>query len=249
MKTIRKRISLGFLALTIVLFCAVVINVLELNRMRTNTEEIIAEGTRSSEYATRLLGAIQMQNRAVLNMVITNSSSLTEGYHDGILEFNSALLEAMEHNPQSSYLQAIYDANLSYRSIVEQHSPNNTEMADMKWFMDSYLKAYYAVDSAIKLYMTSPKTSVAVRMTSLEQNTYKTVTPSVLTLLVAVIIIALFYFFIDTYYTKPLRRISSSLEGYVKSKVPYMVKIEEKSELASLNENIKELITHSHKQQ
>lgn len=249
MRTIRKRISIGFLALTVVLFCAVVINVLELNRMRTDTEEIIADGVQSSEYATRLLGALQMQNRAVLNMVITNSSSLSDSYHDGILEFNSALLEAMENNPKSSYLQAIYDTNITYHSIVEQHSPNNTEMADMEWFMESYLKAYYAVDSAIKSYMTSPKTSVAVRMASLEQNTYKTVTPSVLTLLVAVIIIALFYFFIDIYYTKPVRRISNSLEGYMKNRVPYTLKIEDKSELSSLNDNIKELISHSQKQQ
>ena len=249
MRTIRKRISIGFLALTVVLFCAVVINVLELNRMRTDTEEIIAEGVQSSEYATRLLGALQMQNRAVLNMVITNSSHLADGYHDGILEFNSALLEAMEKNPKSNYLQAIYDTNITYHSIVEQHSPDNTEVADMEWFMESYLKAYDAVDSAIKSYMTSPKTSVAVRMASLEQNTYKTVTPSVLTLLVAVIIIALFYFFIDIYYTKPVRRISNSLEGYVKNKVPYTLKIEDKSELSSLNDNIKELINHTHKQQ
>ena len=86
-------------------------------------------------------------------------------------------------------------------------------------------------------------------MSKLENNIYKTITPSMLTLLVAVLILLLFYFFIDTYYTKPVRRISTSLDNFVQNKVPYQVKIEEKSELSSLNDNIIEIINHNKKQQ
>ena len=111
------------------------------------------------------------------------------------------------------------------------------------------MEAYYALDSAIKSYITSPKSSVALRMSRLESNIYKTITPSVLTLLVAVLILLLFYFFIDTYYTKPVRKISRSLDNFLKNRVPYQVKIEEKSELSSLNDNIIEIIGHIKKQQ
>ena len=64
-----------------------------------------------------------------------------------------------------------------------------------------------------------------------------------------VLILFLFYFFIDTYYTKPVSQISRSLDGYLKNKVPYQVKIDEKSELSSLNENVSELINYIKKQQ
>lgn len=249
MNTIRKKISLGFIALTVVLFCAVIINIYEISRLERNTEEVIAEGAESTNYATQMLNALQKQNRAVLNMVILGENGSSAEYHEGVFELNSAIVEAMEKNPQNTQLTAIYEANSNYHNVVEYHSWESGEGDDKAWFMDSYVEAYYTLDSAIKSYMTSPKSSVAVRMSSLESNVYKTMTPSILTLLVAVLILLLFYYFIDTYYTKPVRHISRSLDNFLKSKVPYQVKIEEKSELSSLNDNIIEIIGHIKKQQ
>lgn len=239
---------MGFIALSLVLFCAVIINIFEITRLRINTEKIIAEGVESTEYATRMLNALQKQNRAVLNMVILGESASSAEYHDGVFELNAAILEAMDKHPSNASLSAIYDANQNYHNIVELHSLSGDESNDKAWFTDSYVEAYYSLDSAIKNYMSSPKNSVAMRISQLENNIYKTFTPSVLTLIVALLILLLFYFFIDTYYTKPVRQISRSLDGYLKNKVPYLVKIEEKSELSSLNDNISELISHTKKQ-
>ncbi len=249
MNTIRKKISLGFIALTFVLFCAVIINIYEISRLRSSTEEVIAEGAAATNYATRMLNALQKQNRAVLNMVIFGQMGSSAEYHEGVYELNSAIMEALEKNPSSVNLSAIYEANKSYHNIVELHLLEGVASDEKAWFMDSYIEGYYALDSAIKSYMTSPQSSVAVRMSSLESSVYKTMTPSVLTLLVAVLILFLFYFFIDTYYIKPVRQISRSLDGYLKNKVPYQVKIEEKSELSSLSEGVSELISYIKKQQ
>ena len=249
MKSIRRKISVGFIALLVVLVCAVVINVFELTRMRNNAEHIIAESTQSTEYASRMLDALQKQNSAVLNMVTFNSETPSDGFSDGIIEFNAVLLETMDKAPKSTALKNISEANAHYHNIIDQHSPTNSEAADKEWFMDSYIDAYYKLDSAIKSYLTSPKNSVAVRVSNLESNVYKTITPSVLTLLVAVLILLLFYFFNDTYYTKPVKRISRSLNAYVKNKVPYQVKLDENNELSQLNDDIKELIDNLKKHQ
>lgn len=249
MDTIRKKISVGFLALSLVLFCAVIINVFELNRMSQGAKKVVAKSAESTEFATRMLDALQKQNRAVLNMVILNDDSIDDEYHSGIYELSAAILEAMEANPDSPSLNHIYETNRIYHQITEENFHNIASgEVDNAWFLESYVEAYYELDSAIKSYMASPKSSVAVRMSNLESDVYKTITPSVLTLLVAVTILIMFHFFIDTYYTKPLRNISRGLDGYIKAKVPYQVKIEEKSELSSLNDNIKELIGLSKKQ-
>ena len=247
MKTIRRKISAGFLALSLVLFCAVIINIFEITRLQSDTEEVVAEGAETTEYATRMLNALQKQNRAVLNMLILGESTSTE-YNEGVYELNAVILEAKESSISSAALAAINEANQSYHAIVELHSLNSSN-DDKAWFTESYVEAYYSLDRAIKSYMTSPKSSVAVRMTKLENSIYKTMTPSILTLLVAVLILMLFYFFIDIYYTKPVSRISRSLDNYLKNKVPYQVKFEEKSELSSLNDNIIEIIGHIKKQQ
>ena len=248
MKTIRRKISAGFLALSLVLFCAVIINIFEITRLQSDTEEVIAEGAETTEFATRMLNALQKQNRAVLNMLILGESTSSVEYNEGVYELNAVILEAMEDGRSSTALTAISEANQNYHDIVELHSLNSSN-DDKAWFTESYVEAYYSLDRAIKSYMTSPKSSVAVRMTKLENSIYKTMTPSILTLLVAVLILMLFYFFIDIYYTKPVSRISRSLDNYLKNKVPYQVKLEEKSELSSLNDNIVEIISHIKKQQ
>lgn len=249
MNTIRRKISIGFIALSVVLFSAIVINIFEIGRLRSSTEEIIAEGAESTNYASQMLNALQKQNKAVLDMVLTDNVASSGEYYEGVVELNSAIVAAMDSTPNNAALGVIYDANTNYHNIIEQHTLSQTDEDESDWFVNSYVEAYYALDSAIKSYMTSPKSSVAVRMSRLESNIYKTITPSVLTLLVALLILLLFYFFIDTYYTKPVKRISTALDNYTKNKVPYQVKIDEKSELSSLNDNIVDIISHIKKQQ
>jgi methyl-accepting chemotaxis protein len=248
MNTIRRKISTGFIALTFVLFCAVALNVFELRRMSREAEESIQQGNQGMEYATRMLDALQNQNRAILNMVIHNDSIPSANYNLGTVQLGSILLEAQKEYPGNAALEKIENSLRKYNDTIEQHTTDNSEDADRAWFMDTYVEDYYALDSDIKAYMTSPKTSESERISELEENVYKTITPSVLTLLVAVIILLMFFFFIDTYYTKPVRRISKALDNTLKNSVPYQVKIDEQNEISQLNDNIAEMVSYIRKQ-
>ncbi len=249
MRTIRKRISWGFIALSCVLVGSGIINLAEMGRLRSDTSAVIDAATLTTDYASDMLNALQKQNSAVLAMVILNEPEPTQKYHDGVYEFNSALLKANEAGINTKSVGRIYTANDNYHQIVELHSPDNTEIADRNWFMTSYLEAYYALDSAIKHYMTSPSTSISARTANLEQDVYRTITPSIITLMVALVVVLMLYFFIDTYYLRPVKRIGKGLDNYVATGAPYQVKIEDKSELSTLNNNIVELTSRIKKQQ
>ncbi len=249
MNTIRRKISTGFVALSFVLFCAVALNIFELRRMSREAEESIQQSNQSMEYATRMLDALQEQNRAILNMVIRSDSIPPADYNIGIVQLGSVILEAKEEEyPNNAALDKIENSLRKYNDTIEQHATYSSEDDDRAWFMDTYVEDYYALDSAIKAYITSPKGSVSERISELEDNVYKTFTPSVLTLLVAVIILLMFFFFIDTYYTKPVRRISKALDNTLKNNVPYQVKIDEQNEISQLNDNITEMVSYIRKQ-
>ena len=249
MKSIRRKISVGFVALIFVLFCSGVIAYAEMNRLRRDAESVIAQGAQATDFSKRMLDALQVQNSAVLKMLILGDQSPSEEYTTGLLAFNTALLDAMENSDDTKDLDKIFSANEHYHAIVEQHATTiTTEAADKDWYMSSYVDAYYALDTAIKDYMSSPSNSLAVRTSRIEDSIYRTITPSILTLIVAIVIVCMFYFFIDTYYTRPVQRISKALGFYMESKLPYKVKIDEKSELMTLNNNIVELIEQNKKQ-
>lgn len=248
MKTIRRKISTGFFAISFVLFCAVALNVFELKRMGRKAEEFIQQSNQSTEYATSMLNALQKQNRAVLNMIILNDSIPSDDLQIGRTELFSALLKAKNASPDNATIDTIENSIRKYNDTIEQHATDNSEAADKAWFTNIYVEDYYALDSAIKAYMTSPKSGVSMRIAELEENTYKTITPSVLTLLIAVAIMLMFFFFIDTYYTKPVRRMSKALDNSLKNRIPYQVKIDEKNEISQLNDNITELVNNFRKQ-
>lgn len=249
MKTIRRKISVGFIATFLVLLCAIGINIFELNRLSSRADNILIDNARHTEYATQMLNALQKQNRAVLNMIILGDINYAEQLNIGALEFGAAIAKATEQSPSNQTLTKIVDAHEQYHTTVTMHATESTIEDNHMWFMNTYIERYYALDKAIKNYMVSPqKSSVAEHVSTLENSIYKTITPSVLTLLVAMIILLVFYYMIDTYYTKPVQTISRSLDNYAKNKVPYQVKIEEKSELSLLNTNISELINHNKKQ-
>ena len=60
MRTIRKRISWGFVALSCVLIGSGVINIAEMGRLRKATENIIDAGMQTTVYATDMLNALQI---------------------------------------------------------------------------------------------------------------------------------------------------------------------------------------------
>ena len=104
------------------------------------------------------------------------------------------------------------------------------------------MKAYYDLDTAIKDYMTAPQNSIAVRTVLLEENVYRTITPSILTLLVAFLIVLMFYYFLDLYFLRPVLKINKEVRSHLDFGTKFNVKIEGSGEISNLRDNIQQLI-------
>lgn len=244
MNTIRKKISVGFVALAIILVGSGAISIGEMNRLQNASKNVITEGNNHSVVATRMLNALQKQNSAVLEMIMTSDTVPSKTYFEGAEEFRQ-VLESAAHKGD---ITAIEEANKQYGALISQHRHSINEADEKQWYMESYMAAYYALDRAIKEYfVVVPEEVMAARMSSLEKSVYKTITPSILTHIVALLVVLMLYFFVDTYYTKPVVKISKGLKHYVKNDIPYRVKIDEKSELMELNNSIIELAENNKK--
>lgn len=252
---LRKRISIGFMSLVALLFFAVAISVAELDRVRDDAREIVEAGDLGSNLAAMMMSGLQKQNSAILRMVATENIQPDKEYSEGKEEFETAYAEAMEVMIHGTDLDAITAAEEQYLLVVESYlSPapgaianDSTGMIepirpDAKKFLEEYLPAYYAIDEAVKRYMASPQSSIAHRTAMVEDNAYRTITPSIITLLVAILVVLMFHFFIDIYHIKPVLRINKSLEQYIASRVPFNPQVEGNNELSALKSNIEKLI-------
>ena len=238
----RKKITIGFMSLAVVLLLAGAISMYELQRLRSQAEQVLETNSRNIELAERMLDALQRQNSSILRMTLADINIPDTGYDIGCESFDKAYAEAIEASGNSEEMINIAMANTEYRNVISNHLLND-EIEDREWFLSTYLQAYYKLDEALKSHITSPENSVQIRTQMLEKNAYKTITPSILTMLVAIIIVMMFYYFVDHYYAHPIIKLHNSLKNYLSFNVPFAPKFESNDdELQGLRDMISELI-------
>ncbi len=240
---IRKRIFIGFLGLALVLFFAGAIAMAELGRLRTTVHNIMETSSQSTEAAKEMLVALQEQNQAMLQMVFSDEADdeARQKYLSGVETFNAAILNATRTIGNRMDLEGVYAAHDGYKGVIDEYmASEGVDAAD--WFVNVYAGAYYDLDEAIKEYMTSPRNSVSVRTMLLEDNVYRTITPSILTLLVAFLIVLMFYFFLDLYFLRPVLKINDEVRAFLDFGTKFNVKIEGSGDIHDLSENIQQLI-------
>lgn len=242
MEGMRKKITVGFLSLAILLFFSGMISLFELNRLSHTTQVLLDTSKKNMEIAKRMLDAVQDQNTALLQMVVLGDNSYDSLYMTGVRDFDNALLEATVTIRDLSQLDSVYSARQRYNSIIETHLDSD-RANNIHWFVNIYKTSYYDLTSSIKNYMIASQNILGLKAAQLESTAYRAITPGILALSVAIIILLMFLFFIDLYFVKPVIGIQRSLKGYISSKVPFSVKMEGKDEVHELKEEVEELIT------
>ena len=146
----RKKISIGFISLALVLLLAGAVSVYELQRLRNQSEEIVALNMRNTELADRMLTALQSQNSAILRMIFSDATTPDAGYELGRTAFYDALEAASVTEEDISDLAAVRVADREYQEVVTAHlADDGTE--DLDWFLATYMQAYYRLRSTSPL--------------------------------------------------------------------------------------------------
>ena len=63
-----------------------------------------------------------------------------------------------------------------------------------------------------------------------------------ITLLIGILIVVVFFYFINLYYISPVLKITDALKNYLNSKIPFKVNVEGRDEMFRLKESIEKLI-------
>lgn len=121
----------------------------------------------------------------------------------------------------------------------------NDEEDSVRWYTEEYEAVYLRLTAAVKAYMTSTQSSLAPRTEQIKRSAYRAVTPVLISLLVMIAVLMMFYYFMTIYCVNPIVRMNRSLGEYLSFRVPFAVKEECKDELLELKEKIETLIVQS----
>ena len=76
----------------------------------------------------------------------------------------------------------------------------------------------------------------------IENNAYRSNMQGIMSQAIAIIIIVMFYFMLDTYFIKPVTAITTALRNHLVHNTPFDVNFEGKDEVSNLKEYISQLI-------
>ena len=231
----------GFISLALLLFFAAVFSLSELNRMSRETQQLLDASARYTRLAREMLDAIQGQNASLLGMIIQDSRTLDTTFLANHKQFNRALNEATVTVRDLSELDSIYRTYNRYEAAIvgyiEADAPNK-----VSWFMEIYRSSYANLTTAVKNYMSSSQYALNTQAAQLKVSAYRAITPSIITLGVAMVVVLMFFFLIDLYFVRPVTQIERGLRNFLYNKIPFSVKVEGRDEVYRLKEAVENLI-------
>lgn len=242
MTGIRKKTTIGFLSLALTLLFSGMISLFELNKLSKDTRGLLENSSYNMSLSKRMLDAVQEQNTYLLQAVVLQKEDFDKAYYQAREDFESALGEATKTVRDRLELENIYTASKQYYELAGYYL-DETVNTDIEWFVEMYKTSYIELTTAIKSYMVSSQHSLVAKAVELKSNAYRAITPGIITLFVAILMVLMLAFFIDLYYTKPTVKIAKGLRGYLNNSLPFKVNMEGHDEVFELKEDLETLIT------
>lgn len=238
---IRQKISLGFASLAVLLLFAGMVSFFELSRLEKSTQSVLDASVKNMTLTTSLLNALQEQNSALLRLVIADNRTDDSLFKAQGKVFDRTLAEATVTVRDRIELDSVYAARTAFQLMTASYFDGRN--GGQQWLAEEYQPVYIELAQTIKNYMNSSQNSLVVRASMLENNAYRAITPTLITVLVMLMLVLVFFYMTDLYYIRPTLGINNGLKTYLALKVPFTVKGECSGELLELKENIEKLIS------
>ncbi len=249
MKGLRKRVTVGFLSIAILLFISGVIAFFELNTLSHDTKSILSVNSRKMELAHQMLNTLQTQDMAFVQMTLFGKSDYDTVCLRTIADLDKTIKTAKHEisNPHmlDSLSQYLSELKLLTHTISAPAEFDTLRIdslprvdVDRAAYYNSYRPIHANIVKSIYSFTTSSFKSIEPRAEQLERNAYRAVAPVLIALVVMIAIVLMLYYFMIIYCVNPIVRLNRSVGDFIVYRLPFTPKSDCRDELAELQDNI-----------
>jgi len=243
---IRKKISLGFVVIGVILFFSSVISVFEFNRMRYSVSNLMRDNINSINTSRMLLEITDEHNFTLLSKVIQDSSiNSTEILSDA--RFDKYIISIKKNFTSPSEIAIVDSLTLTYYNYltVLSNAPKIL-LQDVKsrndWYTKELQPVYYNLRTYKKKLGLLTQHALTKNTEELQAAYYRSIMPGIIAVGAGLMLVLLFNYFINLYFISPLLLISKGIKNYKDYKKTYNVQFDNDDEIQDLNGEIKGLI-------
>ena len=250
MKGIGKRVTVAFMSIVALLSVSGLISLFELSNLSYDTVAILSANSRDLELAKNLLRSAHDHSRAMIDVAIFDKEERKVACRNASDELVAHISSVYAHAPKAVHgsldtlsmyvtdLAQLTENYKSYEVVVIDSLRSEVRRIDGRGWYDRFVEQ-------VKEYITLSHGELAPRATQLSKNVYRSVAPVLISLLVMIAIVLMFYYFVYIYGVKPILRINRSLSDYMLFKLPFKPKTVMVDEIKELHDNIENMINIS----
>ena len=139
MTGIRKRITIGFLSIIVLLFFSGLVSLFELNNMSKDIDIILASHRKSIATSESMLNAIRANDRAVIRYAVLRDTSYLDSCRSRFVDFTMTIEQARQQTSNSA--ASLFDSldasagrlNGIFEQLRKSRKVENSLRADSLW--------------------------------------------------------------------------------------------------------------------
>lgn len=262
MTGIRKRITIGFLSIIVLLFFSGLVSLFELNHMSEDIDIILASNSKRIAISESMLDAIRASDRAVISYSVLRDTTYADSCRMRLLDFSIQIEQARRETSNSA--ASLFDSldasagrlNGAIEQLRKSRKVENSLLPDSiwgggalydgtKWYDEEYMPVYNMASNQILQLLSYAQSSLTPRAERLSRNAYRAVTPVFISLVVMIVILLMFYYFIMIYTVKPIVEMNKSLGDWIRYKLPFAIKAECRDEIEELKTKIESVTNNA----
>ncbi len=243
--SIRRKISLGFVVIGVILLMSSVIGIYELISTRRSVSAIIADNIESINASRILLEITDEYNFLLMQEVGLDTVPTLDALNSTV--FTSILSDAKgsySNLEVRNMTDSILYAYTAYVHVLKE-APNIWQegyAARRGWFFGRLYPVYMQLRNYIQSLTDISQEALKKNSKNMSDTFYRSIMPGVVSFAIGIGLLILFNYFINQIFITPLLAISTGIKKYINSSKRYDVDVRGDGELGELNEEVKELI-------
>lgn len=243
---IKRRISLGFVVIGLVLFFSSLIAIFEYSRMSNYVSRLIDDNISSINISRDLIGICDEYNSRIVTAISSvNQEDVPDLTSKGVFESKlNEVRDLLKGEPSkeycdsvkyiyAAYMQVVSEAETVWESSPEQHK---------NWYFDR-VKPYYEKLNASLLNLNGICQKALTRNSEeMQESFYRSIMPGIVAVAAGIIIVFLFNYFMNYYVLNPVIRMGRGVYEYNKYHKDFELKFHNSDEISDLYDSIKELM-------
>lgn len=241
--SLRMKMILSILAITVVLLMSIVISVMEYRRMSNYVSDMIAEDIHDIHTTQRLVNAVDQYNLELLAVIGDDKvSALPDFDRDAFMAYCDSLRLTVTGTtaPLADSVLYAYSAymlaSLELPAVLESDFINTRD-----WYFTRLQPLFGRMRGYLDRLSETIHSDLRRNSETFGSGYYRSFIPSAVALGVGIVLLFLLMFFILAYYVDPLYKMLESLRDYLGYRRRYTYTFDGNDQLSDLNDSITDL--------